>query len=152
MLLLIAYFWHFVRPALALSLDPYLKQDLLDILHIRGYGSLSTVGITTNLQARENSQQTPRPQRPATFIACNQDVERLAGKWKIVAGVKRAFTKTFLGQNTTNTMSNKNSFLIIPLTEIDMSTLNENGKTPFISSLNSATDMDNSIDEEISSP
>ena len=143
LLLLIAYFWHFVRPALALSLDSDLKHDLSKLLNFRGYRNLTEVGRTNDLQSQGNPQQH---HRLTTFSAHNEDIERRTGKWKIVSGVKHVFTKTLLGHNsTTTTMSDKNSFLIIPLTEIEKPTLQENNKTPFISTFNC-------IDEEHSSP
>ena len=153
MLLLIAYFWHFVRPALALSLDSDLKHDLSKLLNINVYGSLPGVGISNDSQSRGNSQQQQQQQQqqPSTFINHNQDIERRTEKWKIVSGVKHVFTTTLLGHNATSTMSDKNSFLIIPLKDIEMPTLHENSKTPFISTFKSTNDMNNFIDQEISS-
>jgi hypothetical protein len=149
LLLLIAYFWHFVRPALALSLDLDLKHDLSKLLNFRGYRNLTEVGRTNDLQSQVNTQQQ---HRPTTFSAHNEAIERRTGKWKIVSGVKHVFTKTLLGHNsTTTTMSDNNSFLIIPLTEIEMPTLHENSKTPFISTFKSTSHLNNCIDEENSS-
>ena len=153
LLLLIAYFWHFVRPALALSLDADLKHDLSKLLNFRSYGSLTVVGITNGLQSRTNPQQEQQqPQPTTTFVAHSQDAGMRTGKWKVVSGVKHVFTKTLLGPNTsTNALSDNNSFLIIPLTEIEMPTLQENIKTPFISTFTSTNVMNKLLDEEISS-
>merc|ERR1711997_206582 len=57
LLLLIAYFWNFIRPALALSLDPDLKIGLLKLLHMRGYGALPGEMIESHSQSNTRQRQ-----------------------------------------------------------------------------------------------
>merc|ERR1712080_350904 len=116
LLLLIAYFWNFIRPALALSLDPDLKIDLLNLFHMRGYGALP--GGLVGSQSQRNTRQ---PQD--TNVPYSHEIERRnRGKWEIISGVKHVFTKTILGQKRTdnNIKEEKNSFLIVSLAEIEV--------------------------------
>lgn len=149
LLLLIAYFWNFIRPALALSLDPDLKIDLLNLLHMRGYGALPRELVDS--QSRRNTRQ---PQD--TIVPYSQEIERRnRGKWEIISGVKHVFTKTILGQQQKRTdlkTEERNSFLIVSLAEIEIPALIEQGKTPHTSTLNSSGDEDKySIRDENSS-
>lgn len=146
LLLLIAYFWNFIRPALALSLDPDLKIDLMKLLHISGYGVLPGEMIDAH-QSRSNTRQNQQ-----TIVPYSQEIERRnRGKWEIISGVKHVFTKTLLGQKRTDDpKEERNSFLIVSLTEIDIPALNERSK--FNSTLKSTGEEDKySIHDENSS-
>ena len=146
MLLLIAYFWNFIRPALALSLDPDLKIDLMKLLHISGYGVLPGE-MNDSHQSRSNTRQNQH-----AIVPYSQEIERTnRGKWEIISGVKHVFTKTILGQKRTDDpKEERNSFLIVSLTEMDIPALNEQSK--FNSTLKSTGEEDKySIHDENSS-
>jgi len=148
LLLLIAYFWNFLRPALALSLDPDLKYDLMKMFNMSDYGSLPAP--MNNVLSRGDSR-LHQQHHQASFVPYNQDMERRNGKWEIVSGVKHVFTKTILGHKSSNHIGEKNSILIVPLAEIEISTLNEQSRHPFISTPKSTKDVGISMDNEISS-
>ena len=140
LLLLIAYFWNFVRPALALSLDSDLKFDLMKMLCLTGYGSFSG-GQMDNLPTLSNGTI----QHQGSFVTYTQDIER-SGRWEIVSGVKHVFTKTLLGNKNSNDGEDRNTFLIVPLVEID-----EQMKMPFISDLKNKTGMELNVNDDVSS-
>jgi len=140
LLLLIAYFWNFVRPALALSLDSDLKFDLMKMLCLTGYGSFSG-GQMDNLPTLSNGTI----QHQGSFVTYTQDIER-SGRWEIVSGVKHVFTKTLLGNKNSNDGEDRNTFLIVPLVEID-----EQMKMPFISNLENKTGMEFNVNDDVSS-
>merc|ERR1712038_791375 len=124
LLLLIAYFWNFVRPALALSLDPDLKIDLLKLLHMGGYGALPGEMIESHSQSNTRQRQD----------IYSHEIERVnRGKWEIIAGVKHVFTRAILGKPRTEPKEERNSFLIVSLAEIDISALNKQSKTSLTS-------------------
>jgi hypothetical protein len=89
LLLLIAYFWNFIRPALALTLDPDLKYDMLKLCNMTAYGALSGQINNSNLQGTTGQQL-----HQGTFVPYSQTMERSSGKWVFVSGVKHVFTKT----------------------------------------------------------
>ena len=140
LLLLIAYFWNFVRPALALSLDSDLKFDLMKMLCLTGYGSFSG-GQMDSLPSLSNGTI----QHQGSFVTYTQDIER-SGRWEIVSGVKHVFTKTLLGHKNSNDGEDRNTFLIVPLVEID-----EQMKMPFISNLKNKTGMESNVNDDVSS-
>ena len=56
LLWLIAYFWHFTRPALAILLDPDLKSDVAKLCR-------ASNSDYTNIELREPPPQPLRPQQ-----------------------------------------------------------------------------------------
>ena len=65
--------------------------------------------------------------------------------------MKRAFTCTLLGQKSTNQKDERQSFLIIPLTEVEIPTRHGQDKDSLTPTLQSTITVDNSLDDENSS-
>jgi len=144
LLLLIAYFWNFIRPALALSLDPDLKLDMLKMFNLSEYGALP--GPPNNPQSHGN--RTQYQQQSRTLVPFGNEVERQTEKWELVTGVKSVFTGCLFGKKNSNQKEERRSFLIIPLSEVEMSTENRQDKDSLTPTLQSTANVDNSIDDE----
>ena len=112
----------------------------MKMLCLAGYGSFSG-GQMDNLPALYNGTI----QHQGSFVTYTQDIER-SGRWEIVSGVKHVFTKTLLGHKNSNDGEDRNTFLIVPLVEID-----EQMKMPFISNLTTKPGKELNVNDDVSS-
>ena len=118
------------------------------MFNLSEYGAL-TGPLPNNPQSHDN--RTRYQQQPRTLVPFGTEVERRTEKWQLVTGVKSVFTGSIFGQKSSNQKEERRSFLIIPLSEVELSTENEQEKTSLAPTLQSTRNVDNSIDDENSS-
>ena len=119
------------------------------MFNMSDYGALS--GPPNNPQSHDNRTRYQN-QTMRSFVPFNgNEAHRSEEKWEFLTGMKRAFTCTLLGQKSSNQKDERASFLIIPLTEIEIPTLNGQDKDSLTPTLQSTITVDNSLDDENSS-